>query len=108
MNCSAVFNKEDKYYIFLDDVNIGSFINVNEKDNIIEEYEEEEEINENESSNGKNEIKDESDSNKSKSKSNNNNNKNDDSNDDSNDDDNNGKVIKNGKNLLLLLLFLIF
>ena len=108
LNCSAVFNKEDKYYIFLDDVNIGSFINVNEKDNIIEEYEEEEEINENESSNGKNEIKDESDSNKSKSKSNNNNNNNENSNDDSNDDDNNGKVIKNGKKLLLLLLFLIF
>ena len=83
LNCSAVFNKEDKYYITLDGVNIGSFINVNEKDNIVEEdIYEEEEINENESSNGKNEINDKSDSNKSKS----NNNENDDSND---DDDNN-------------------
>ena len=105
LNCSAVFNKEDKYYIFLDDVNLGSFINVNEKDNIIEEYEEEEEINENESSSGKNEIKDESKSNENNSKNNNNSNNNNEKNNDSNDS--NGKIIKNGKNLLLLL-FLIF
>ena len=109
LNCSTVFNKEDKYYIFLDDINIGRFINVNEKDNIIEE-DEEEEINE--SSNGKNEIKDESKSNENNSKnnsnnnSNNSNNNNNNNNDDSND--NNGRIIKNGKKLLLLLLFLIF
>ena len=106
LNCSSVFNKEDKYYLTLDDVNIGRFINVNEKDNIIEEeIYEEYEFNENESSNGKNEIKDESKSNENNSKNNSKNN-NDDSNNDSND--NNGRIIKNNKNLLLLLLFLIF
>ena len=106
LNCSTVFNKEDKYYLYLDDVNIGRFINVNEKDNIIEEeIYEEYEFNENESSNGKNEIKDESESNENNSNNNSKNN-NDDSNDDSND--NNGRIIKNNKNLLLLLLFLIF
>ena len=111
LNCSAVFNKEDKYYLTLDGVNIGSFINVNEKDNIIEEDDyEEEEINENKSSNGKNEIKDENDSNENNSNNNSNNNSKNNSNNNNNDsnDDSNGRIIKNGKNLLLLLLFLIF
>ena len=34
LNCSAVFNKEDKYYISFDEFNMGSYINVNEEDNI--------------------------------------------------------------------------
>ena len=39
LNCSAVFNKEDDYYITIDGFNIGKFINVNEKNNINEEEE---------------------------------------------------------------------
>ena len=30
LNCSAVFKNEDKYFITMNDANIGSFINVNE------------------------------------------------------------------------------
>jgi hypothetical protein len=37
--CSAVFNNEDDYFITIDGVNTGKFINVNEDDNINEEEE---------------------------------------------------------------------
>jgi hypothetical protein len=37
--CSAVFNNEDDYFITIDGVNTGNFINVNEDDNINEEEE---------------------------------------------------------------------
>ena len=37
LKCSAVFNNEDDYFITIDGVNTGKFINVNEDDNINEE-----------------------------------------------------------------------
>lgn len=37
LSCLAIFKKEGKYYITINDVNYGRYINVNEKDNINEE-----------------------------------------------------------------------
>lgn len=34
LSCSAVFDVEDEYYITIDGVNTGSFINVSQEDNI--------------------------------------------------------------------------
>ncbi len=39
LQCSGVFNNEDDYYITIDGVNTGKYINVNEEDNINKEEE---------------------------------------------------------------------
>ena len=50
LNCSIVFKNEDKYFITIDDVNIGSFINVNEDDNKIIDDDNDNDIDDNEES----------------------------------------------------------